>query len=247
MRNAIAWILDHALVIVVGWFGFAAVGYAVVATFSITDWSDTARLIELAKMALPTSGLGLALVGAAEAIDRLSPQARVYLHWINQPTTSWSPVPFLEIENRSAVEARKVELTALISIRRRWPAGLGRLLLWRTRKREREERDRVRQHFDYRLFNHIEFWPTAEEDPQWKRPEQDVRYPNREAWLLDQPLAPGQKVQFEPRLGKRIIYEIAKADESINGIDLVVSTSTGRGSVLKDRDLVSVMRAWGLR
>ena len=101
------------------------------------------------------------------------------------------PVPILVLENRSSIEARGLELAALIKVRRRWLTDLVKLRSWRNVSRQSEEQDRVRQHFNSELFNHIEFWPIAEEDPVWKRPERNVLYPDRQVWLLNQPLAPG--------------------------------------------------------
>lgn len=246
MRSAIAWICDHALLITVSWFGIVAAGYAAVAVIWIYHGSNSDRLLGLAKLALPISGLGLSLVGAAAAIERLSPQARLNLHWLFAPTTSGLEVPILEIENRSSVEARDVELVAHISLRRRWPVDLSSLHRRGRAKPYREERYRVYEHLNSELFNHIEFWPTAEGDPVWKRPKRNVMYPDREVWVLDQPLAPGQRLKFEPRFEKSLRHQIVKADEPIEGIVFVASTSTGRRSAFKDTLLVSRIRAQGL-
>src|SRR5262245_17214396 len=109
MRSVIAGICDHALAIIVGWFGLVAAAYTVLAVTWICDRLNWYCLLDLAKSGLPISSLGLALVGVAETLDRLSPQARLYLHWLYPPTASGKgdavAAPILELENRSSIEA----------------------------------------------------------------------------------------------------------------------------------------------
>jgi hypothetical protein len=162
-----------------------------------------------------------AAVGGLAAWQQLRPRARLILDYRSRPRKG--SVPILELANTGTIDAKNVRMHCS--------------MIFEPTDAESSEDQRE---LDQLLYNCLQPWPLAENDPHWNRSASIIYLQDRH-WLLTEPLSVQQRVSVEPRLEKAIRVKI-RDDAKISGIAFRVETSTGETATFHDHDLVSWIR-----